>query len=134
MKYHFHITTVHKYRFFVFCLYSSCVYLCTVVMWKWYFILLPKPSCSCAFSVLIYIPTYSFIFKNVFYYSCFDSIFKYSGKFFDQIRDDYSVSITVLIFSAGMVSRRQYSKFTAILDSVPVTSLEKALNKQLSSP
>ena len=27
MKYHFHITTVHKYRFFVFCLYSSCVYL-----------------------------------------------------------------------------------------------------------
>ena len=39
MKYHFHITTVHKYRFFVFCLYSSCVYLCTVVMWKWYFIL-----------------------------------------------------------------------------------------------
>ena len=62
MKYHFHITTVHKYRFFVFCLYSSCVYLCKVVMWKWYFILLPKPSCSCAFSVLIYIPTYSFIF------------------------------------------------------------------------
>ena len=39
MKYHLHITTVHKYRFFVFCLYSSCVYLCTVVMWKWYFIL-----------------------------------------------------------------------------------------------
>ena len=70
MKYHFNITTVHKYRFFVFCLYSSCVYLCTVVMWKWYFILLPKPSCSCAFSVLIYIPTYSFIFKNIFYYSC----------------------------------------------------------------
>ena len=32
MKYHFHITTVHKYRFFVFCLYSSCVYLCRVVM------------------------------------------------------------------------------------------------------
>ena len=32
--------------------------------------LLPKSSCSCAFSVLIYIPTYSFIFKNVFYYSC----------------------------------------------------------------
>ena len=26
MKYHFHITTVHKYSFFVFCLYSSCVY------------------------------------------------------------------------------------------------------------
>ena len=25
MKYHFHITTVHKYRFFVFCLYSSCI-------------------------------------------------------------------------------------------------------------
>ena len=37
-----------------------------VVMWKWYFILLPKPSCSCAFLVLIYIPpTYSFIFLNV---------------------------------------------------------------------
>ena len=27
MKYHFHITTIHKYHFFVFCLYSSCVYL-----------------------------------------------------------------------------------------------------------
>ena len=27
MKCHFHITIVHKYRFFVFCLYSSCVYL-----------------------------------------------------------------------------------------------------------
>ena len=38
MKYHFHITTIHKYHFFVFCLYSSCVYLCRVVMWKWYFI------------------------------------------------------------------------------------------------
>ena len=76
MKYHFHITTVHKYRFFVFCLYSSCVYLCRVVMWKWYFVLLRKPSRSCAFSVLIYIRTYSFILKNVFYYSCFDSIFK----------------------------------------------------------
>ena len=62
MKYHFHITSLHKYRFFVFCLYSSCVYLCRVVMWKWYFILFLKPSCSCAFSVLIYIPTYAFIF------------------------------------------------------------------------
>ena len=60
MKYHFHITTVHKYHFLVFCLYSSCLYLCRVVMWKWYFILLPKQSCSCAFLVLI--PTYSFIF------------------------------------------------------------------------
>ena len=69
MKYHFYITTIHKYYFFVFCLYSSCVYLCRVVMWKWYFILLPKSSYSCAFSVLIYIPTYSFIFKNVFDYS-----------------------------------------------------------------
>ena len=29
---------------------------------------------ACAFSVLIYIPTYSFIFKNVFYYS---DIFNY---------------------------------------------------------
>ena len=65
-----------KYRFFAFCLYSSHIYLCRVVMCKWYLFLLPKPSCSCAFSVLIYIPTYSFIFKNVFYYSCFDSIFK----------------------------------------------------------
>ena len=54
MKYHFHITTVHKYHFFVFCLYLSCLYLCRVVMWKWYFILLPNPSCSCAFLVLIY--------------------------------------------------------------------------------
>ena len=26
MKYHFHITTVHKYSFFVFSLYSSYVY------------------------------------------------------------------------------------------------------------
>ena len=69
MKYHFHITTVHKYHFFVFCLYLSCLYLCRVVMWKWYFILLPNPRCSCAFSVLIYIPTYSFIFSNVFHYS-----------------------------------------------------------------
>ena len=51
MKYHFHIITIHKYHLFVFCL-SSCAYLCRVVMWKWYFILLPKPSCSCAFSVL----------------------------------------------------------------------------------
>ena len=35
-NYHFHITTIHKYRFFVFCLYSSYIYLCRVVMWKWY--------------------------------------------------------------------------------------------------
>ena len=35
IKHHFHITTVHKYRFFVFCLYSSYIYLCKVVMWKW---------------------------------------------------------------------------------------------------
>ena len=28
LKYHFHVTTVYKYCFFVFCLYSSCVYLC----------------------------------------------------------------------------------------------------------
>ena len=57
IKYHFHITTVHKYHFFVFCLYLSCLCLCRV-MWKWYFILLPKPSCFCAFSVLtlMYIP------------------------------------------------------------------------------
>ena len=27
MKYHIHITTIHKYRFIVFCLYCSCVYL-----------------------------------------------------------------------------------------------------------
>ena len=32
MKYHFHITTVHKYCFFVFCFYSSYIYLCRVVM------------------------------------------------------------------------------------------------------
>ena len=51
-----HNNCVHKYHFFVFCLYSSCVYLCRIVMWKWYFILLPKLSCSCPFSVLIYIP------------------------------------------------------------------------------
>ena len=51
MKYHFHVTTVHKYQFFVLCLYSSNIYLhvCWVVTWKWYFILLPNPSCSCAF-------------------------------------------------------------------------------------
>ena len=53
MKYHFHITTVHKYRFFVYCLYSSYIYLCRVVMWKWYLILLPKPSCSYTFRVLM---------------------------------------------------------------------------------
>ena len=81
MKYHFHITTVHKYSFFVFCLYSSCVYLCTVVMWKSYFILLPKPSCSCAFSVLIYIPTYSFIFLNVFIILVSILFLNNSGKF-----------------------------------------------------
>ena len=34
MKYHFHITTVRKYHFFVFCLYFSYIYLCRVVMWK----------------------------------------------------------------------------------------------------
>ena len=118
VKYHFQITTVHKYRLFAFCLYSIHIYLCRVVMWKWrlmwkwYLILLPKPSCACAFSVLVYIPTYSFIFLNVFYYSCFDSIFFF---FFDQIRDDYSVSFTALIFFTGIVSRRQYSKFTAML-------------------
>ena len=33
MKYHFHITTVHKYHFFVFYLYSNYIYLCRVVMW-----------------------------------------------------------------------------------------------------
>ena len=80
MKYHFHIRTVHKYHFFVF--YSSCVYLCRVIMWKWYFILLPKPSCSCAFSVLIYIPTYSFIFLNVFFIILVSIVFlNNSGKF-----------------------------------------------------
>ena len=81
MKYHFHITTVHKYRFFVFCLYSSCVYLCRFFMWKWYFILLPKPSCSCAFSVLIYIPTYSFIFKMFFIILVSILFLNNSGKF-----------------------------------------------------
>ena len=44
LLWHFHITTVHKYRFFVFCLYTSYIYLCRVVMWKWYLYLslLPK--------------------------------------------------------------------------------------------
>ena len=55
IKHHFYITTLHKYCFFVFCLYSSYIYLCRVVMWKWclmwkwYLILLPMPSCSSAF-------------------------------------------------------------------------------------
>ena len=80
MKYHFHITTVHKYRFFVFCLYSSYIYLCRVVMWKWYFILLLKPSCSCAFSVLIYIPTYSFL-KMIFIILVWILFLNNSGEF-----------------------------------------------------
>ena len=44
IKHHFHITTIHtcECRFFVFCLYSSYIYLCRVVMWKWYSILLPN--------------------------------------------------------------------------------------------
>ena len=32
MKYHFHITTLHKYRFFVFCLYSS--YISNIVSYR----------------------------------------------------------------------------------------------------
>ena len=53
IKYEFHITTVPKYRFFVFYIYSNYIYLCRVIMWKWYFIFLPKPSSSCAFLALI---------------------------------------------------------------------------------
>ena len=55
-------------------------------MWKWYFILLPKPSCSCAFSVLIYIPTYSFILKNVFYYSLYISLTRVSIVYVKKLR------------------------------------------------
>ena len=81
MKYHFHITTLHKYRFFVFCLYSSCVYLCRVVMWKWYFILLPKPSCSCAFLVLIY-TLHTLSFLKMFFIILVSILFlNNSGKF-----------------------------------------------------
>ena len=75
IKYHFHITTIHKYFFFVFCLYSSYIYLCTVVMlkwclmWKWYLILLPKPSCSCAFFGFDIYPYILSHFNNFFYYS-----------------------------------------------------------------
>ena len=43
MKYHFHITTVHKYHFFVFCLYSSCVYLC---MWNIFGSLIIHEGCG----------------------------------------------------------------------------------------
>ena len=55
IKYEFHITTVPKYHFFVFYIYSNynIIYLCRVIMWKWYFIFLPKPSSSCAFLALI---------------------------------------------------------------------------------
>ena len=39
-------------------------------MWKWCFVAkVPSQSCSCAFLVLIYIPTYSFIFNFLNYYS-----------------------------------------------------------------
>ena len=55
-------------------------YLCRVVMWKWclmwkcYFILLPKPSCSCAFFGFDIYPYILFHLKKCFYYSCIKSI------------------------------------------------------------
>ena len=80
MKYHFHISTVHKYHFFVFCLYYSCVYLSRVVMWKWYFILLPKPFCSCAFSVLMSLHLLSFLLKMFYLLFLFPFFFFLNGN------------------------------------------------------
>ena len=62
IKHHFHITTVDKYCFSVFCLYSSYIYLCTVVMWMWCLILLLRnhPNLVRVFLWFWY-PTHSFI-------------------------------------------------------------------------
>ena len=66
MKYHFHITTIHKYHFFVFCLYLSCVYTDVGCYVEVVFHFAAKAILFlCFFGFDIYIPTYSFIFKVV---------------------------------------------------------------------
>ena len=73
---------VHKYHFFVFCLYLSCLYLCRVVMWKWYFILFAKAILFlCFFGFDIY-PYILFHFLKCFFIILVSILFlKNSGKF-----------------------------------------------------
>ena len=84
MKYHFHITTVHKYHFFVFCLYLSCLYLCRVVLWKcMVFHFVAKAIlflCFFGFDIAISLHTLSF-FKKFFIILVSILFFRNSGKF-----------------------------------------------------
>ena len=72
MKYHFHITTVHKYRFFVFA-FTLAVYT--------YVGLLCGSGISFVAKAILFLcffgfDIYPYILFHFFYYSCFDSIFK----------------------------------------------------------
>ena len=61
-KHQFHITTLHKYCFFILCFYSSYTYMygCYVEVVFNFVAKIPSQSCSCTFSVFISLHTLSF--------------------------------------------------------------------------